>query len=125
LLWSTSITTRDWWAASGEAAVSDSLKSGGRWSLDHLYIDTTGVPTLVDVEERTVSDDRGAVKAEARLALRARRAKGERDTDQPEPDDDGDYDHPNDDGHQDRADHDDDHDHRSDIDDKHHGRRWA
>lgn len=33
-----------------EAAVPDAQDGGGRWSLDHLFVDQNGVPTLVEVK---------------------------------------------------------------------------
>jgi len=33
-----------------EAGVSDQEDGGARWSLDHLYVDAAGVPTLVEVK---------------------------------------------------------------------------
>ncbi|MEZ5938636.1 MAG: hypothetical protein R3C52_10510 [Hyphomonadaceae bacterium] len=33
-----------------EAPVPDELSGGGRWSLDHLFLDDNGVPVLVEVK---------------------------------------------------------------------------
>src|SRR3954468_19873447 len=41
-----------------EAGVSDREDAGARWSLDHLYVDARGIPTLVEVKRS--SDTRGA-----------------------------------------------------------------
>lgn len=56
-----------------EAAVSDSLESGGRWSLDHLYVDAKGVPTLVEVKRS--SDTRGRREVVAQMLDYAANAK--------------------------------------------------
>src|SRR5689334_17687443 len=40
-----------------EVAVADQEDGGGRWSLDHLFLDRNGVPTLVEVKRS--SDTRG------------------------------------------------------------------
>lgn len=41
---------RRWLLVKREAAVPDSLSGGGRWALDHLFLDQEGVPTLVEVK---------------------------------------------------------------------------
>jgi len=41
---------RRWLLISREMGVADSLMSGNRWSLDHLFIDQDGIPTLVEVK---------------------------------------------------------------------------
>jgi hypothetical protein len=41
---------RRWLLVSREVAVAGEYGSGGRWSLDHLFIDQEGVPTLVEVK---------------------------------------------------------------------------
>lgn len=33
-----------------EAPIADSAAGGGRWALDHLFLDQDGVPTLVEVK---------------------------------------------------------------------------
>jgi len=48
-----------------EAAVSDVEDGGPRWSLDHLYIDAAGVPTLVEVKRS--SDTRGRREVVAQM----------------------------------------------------------
>lgn len=37
-----------------EAGVGDLEDGGARWSLDHLYVDAAGVPTLVEVKRSNV-----------------------------------------------------------------------
>lgn len=41
---------RRWILIDRESRVPDDIGSGGRWSLDHLFIDQDGVPTLVEVK---------------------------------------------------------------------------
>ena len=41
---------RRWLLVSRETGVADSQTSGSRWSLDHLFIDQDGIPTLVEVK---------------------------------------------------------------------------
>ena len=41
---------RKWILVSREVAIPDSDKSGGRWSVDHLFLDQDGIPTLVEVK---------------------------------------------------------------------------
>jgi hypothetical protein len=41
---------RRWVLVTREVAVPDSQESGGRWSLDHLFLDQDGIPTLVEVK---------------------------------------------------------------------------
>src|SRR4051812_946322 len=48
-----------------EAAVADHQDAGGRWSLDHLYVDGEGVPTLVEVKRS--SDTRGRREVVAQM----------------------------------------------------------
>jgi len=48
-----------------EAGVSDQEDGGARWSLDHLYVDATGVPTLVEVKRS--SDTRGRREVVAQM----------------------------------------------------------
>lgn len=36
-----------------EASVPDQTEGGGRWSVDHLFVDEEGVPTLVEVKRST------------------------------------------------------------------------
>jgi hypothetical protein len=36
-----------------EAAVPDQEEGAGRWSVDHLFVDEEGVPTLVEVKRST------------------------------------------------------------------------
>jgi hypothetical protein len=42
-----------WLLVTREAAIGDHATSNGRWSLDHLFIDSAGVPTLVEVKRST------------------------------------------------------------------------
>lgn len=48
-----------------EASVTDSEGAGGRWSLDHLYLDAEGIPTLVEVKRS--SDTRGRREVVAQM----------------------------------------------------------
>jgi hypothetical protein len=48
-----------------EAGVSDYEDGGARWSLDHLYVDAAGVPTLVEVKRS--SDTRGRREVVAQM----------------------------------------------------------
>src|ERR1700748_3872978 len=41
---------RRWLLVSREMGVADSMVSGNRWSLDHLFIDQDGIPTLIEVK---------------------------------------------------------------------------
>lgn len=47
-----------------EQPVVDSADGGGRWSLDHLYVDTNGVPILVEVKRATDTRARREVVAQ-------------------------------------------------------------
>ena len=44
---------RRWLLVSREAGVPDHSEGGDRWSLDHLFLDQDGVPTLVEVKRST------------------------------------------------------------------------
>jgi hypothetical protein len=44
---------RRWLLVDREVAVPDGLGANGRWSLDHLFIDQDGIPTLVEVKRAT------------------------------------------------------------------------
>src|SRR5690349_5415572 len=44
---------RRWALIAREQLVPDSDSSSGRWSLDHLFVDQDGVPTLVEVKRST------------------------------------------------------------------------
>lgn len=57
-----------------EAPVADSDDGGRRWSLDHLYLDARGVPTLVEVKRS--SDTRGRREVVAQMLDYAANAKG-------------------------------------------------
>ncbi|HJN38727.1 MAG TPA: galactonate dehydratase, partial [Chloroflexota bacterium] len=41
---------RRWVLVAREVAVPDAAESAGRWSLDHLFLDQDGIPTLVEVK---------------------------------------------------------------------------
>ncbi len=56
-----------------EAGVNDQADGGGRWSLDHLYVDTEGIPTLVEVKRS--SDTRGRREVVAQMLDYAANAK--------------------------------------------------
>ena len=47
-----------------EVAVTDSESSSGRWSLDHLFVDAAGVPTLVEVKRSSDTRARREVVAQ-------------------------------------------------------------
>jgi len=42
-------TPRRWLLISREFGVPDDEGSGDRWSIDHLFLDQDGIPTLVEV----------------------------------------------------------------------------
>lgn len=44
---------RRWLLVKREMGVPDALDGSGRWSLDHLFLDQNGVPTLVEVKRST------------------------------------------------------------------------
>jgi hypothetical protein len=46
---------RAWLLIRREAAVADEPDGGARWSLDHLFLDREGIPTLVEVKRSTDS----------------------------------------------------------------------
>src|SRR5687768_1846408 len=52
---------RKWLLISREAAVSGDEQCNGRWSLDHLFVDSEGVPTLVEVKRSSDTRIRRAV----------------------------------------------------------------
>lgn len=56
-----------------EAGVNDEPDAGGRWSLDHLYVDGNGIPTLVEVKRS--SDTRGRREVVAQMLDYAANAK--------------------------------------------------
>lgn len=56
-----------------EAGVNDQADAGGRWSLDHLYVDSNGIPTLVEVKRS--SDTRGRREVVAQMLDYAANAK--------------------------------------------------
>lgn len=47
-----------------EAGISDQEDAGSRWSLDHLYLDANGVPTLVEVKRSSDTRSRREVVAQ-------------------------------------------------------------
>lgn len=56
---------RRWLLVRREAPVPDALDGAGRWSLDHLFLDQDGVPTLVEVKR--ASDTRGRREVVAQM----------------------------------------------------------
>jgi hypothetical protein len=46
-------TPRRWLLLGREAALPDDVGAGGRWSVDHLFLDQDAVPTLVEVKRST------------------------------------------------------------------------
>ncbi|MCA9172493.1 MAG: hypothetical protein KDB23_32735, partial [Planctomycetales bacterium] len=44
---------RRWLLVTREMSVPGELEGAGRWSLDHLFLDQDGVPTLVEVKRST------------------------------------------------------------------------
>lgn len=58
-------TPRRWLLVRREAPVPDTLDGSGRWSLDHLFLDQDGVPTLVEVKR--ASDTRGRREVVAQM----------------------------------------------------------
>lgn len=54
-------TPRSWILIDREIGVPDADSSAGRWSLDHLFIDQFGVPTLVEVKRSENTDARRKV----------------------------------------------------------------
>ncbi|WP_223816114.1 hypothetical protein [Adhaeribacter rhizoryzae] len=48
-----SLRPRRWLLISREFRVPDDKDASGRWSLDHLFIDQDGIPTLVEVKRST------------------------------------------------------------------------
>ncbi len=44
---------RKWILVSREVPIPDSNNSSGRWSVDHLFLDQDGIPTLVEVKRST------------------------------------------------------------------------
>ena len=48
-----SIEPRKWILVSRETSIPDEDYAGGRWSLDHLFLDQEAIPTLVEVKRST------------------------------------------------------------------------
>lgn len=46
---------RKWLLVAREKSITDSEGGSGRWSLDHLFLDQDGIPTLVEVKRQTDS----------------------------------------------------------------------
>jgi len=44
------LTPRRWLLITREMPIPDREDGSGRWSLDHLFLDQDGIPTLVDVK---------------------------------------------------------------------------
>lgn len=55
---------RRWLLVSREMGVPDSEDGAGRWSLDHLFLDQDGIPTLVEVKRATDTRARREVVAQ-------------------------------------------------------------
>ena len=55
---------RRWMLVSRETSVPDAEDGAGRWSLDHLFLDQDGVPTLVEVKRATDTRVRREVVAQ-------------------------------------------------------------
>lgn len=53
-----------WVLVRREAGVADAADSSSRWSLDHLYLDAGGVPTLVELKRSTDTRSRREVVAQ-------------------------------------------------------------
>lgn len=47
------LAPRRWVLVSREKSIPDEEDGGGRWSLDHLFIDQDGIPTLVEVKRQS------------------------------------------------------------------------
>src|SRR5689334_11653987 len=56
-----SSTPVKWLLIKREVGVPGEVGAGDRWSLDHLFIDQDGVPTLVEVKRSTDTDIRRKV----------------------------------------------------------------
>lgn len=56
---------RRWLLVSREVSVPDSAESGGRWSLDHLFLDQDGMPTFIECKRS--SDTRGRREVVAQM----------------------------------------------------------
>lgn len=57
-------TPRRWVLVKREAGIADRIDGGNRWSLDHLFLDQDGVPTLVELKRATDSRARREVVAQ-------------------------------------------------------------
>jgi hypothetical protein len=55
-----------WILVKREMEVPDSDDSSGRWSLDHLFLDRRGVPTLVEVRDSKTFSTRWRKRSRAR-----------------------------------------------------------
>lgn len=55
---------RRWMLVTREAMVPDKLDGSGRWSLDHLFLDQDGVPTLVEIKRASDTRARREVVAQ-------------------------------------------------------------
>ncbi|SAL73402.1 hypothetical protein AWB68_04422 [Caballeronia choica] len=60
-----STQARRWLFVSREVSVPDSAESGGRWSLDHLFLDQDGMPTFIECKRS--SDTRGRREVVAQM----------------------------------------------------------
>jgi hypothetical protein len=64
---------RRWLLVSRETGVPDAPDATGRWSVDHLFLDQDGVPTLIEVKRSLPSRPRGrAVPSAWRSPLTSR-----------------------------------------------------
>lgn len=48
-----SIKPRKWLLVRREMAIASEQDGAGRWSVDHLFLDQDGIPTLVEVKRQT------------------------------------------------------------------------
>lgn len=53
-----------WLLVKREMGIPDNIEAGDRWSLDHLFLDTKGIPTLVEVKRSSDSRIRREVVAQ-------------------------------------------------------------
>jgi hypothetical protein len=58
------VSPRQWILVTREAMVPDKLDGSGRWSLDHLFLDQDGVPTLVEIKRASDTRARREVVAQ-------------------------------------------------------------
>ena len=58
------VEPRRWLLVRREMPVGDAVDNAGRWSLDHLFLDQDGVPTLVEIKRATDTRSRREVVAQ-------------------------------------------------------------